>query len=86
MVRVAACFVCGIAAGFLVFCFYRDKEFFNFTGFEGRSCHDTHPNMVTRYFLNSWRNIKATGGYFLLGILLSALFQRYVLSDLFGGN
>lgn len=29
------------------------------------------------------RNIKATGGYFLLGVLLSALFQRYVPADRF---
>lgn len=31
------------------------------------------------------RNIKATGVYFLIGILLSALFQRYVPSEQFAG-
>lgn len=34
--------------------------------------------------------MKATGPYFLIGIILSALFQRYVpadlMTDLFGGN
>ena len=36
------------------------------------------------------KNVKATGPWFLLGIALSALFQRYVPADtmttLFGGN
>ena len=54
------------------------------------SSRDTHPNLFVRYILNVWRNIKATGVYFLFGILLSALFQRYVPQDLmarvFGGN
>ena len=39
---------------------------------------------------NIGRNVKATGPYFLLGVLLSALFQRYVPQDLMtafmGGN
>jgi hypothetical protein len=77
-------------AGLLIFLFYRNKEFFNFDGFEERASHDTHPNLLFRYLLNFWRNIKATGLYFLFGILLSALFQRYVPQDVminvFGGN
>lgn len=39
--------------------------------------------MFIRLIKNIGRNIKATGGYFLFGILLSALFQRYVPSDAF---
>ena len=31
VVRIAACFLCGITAGLLVRVFYRDKEFFNFS-------------------------------------------------------
>lgn len=89
-VRIVTCFLCGCAAGLLIFFFYRDKEFFNFDGFEERASHDTHPNLLIRYLLNFWRNVKATGLYFLLGILLSALFQRYVPQDImvnvFGGN
>ena len=89
-VRIITCFLCGCAAGLLVFLFYRDKDFFNFEGFEERAGHDTHPNLLIRYLLNLWRNVKATGLYFLIGILLSALFQRYVPQDVmvnvFGGN
>ena len=89
-VRIISCFLCGIAAGLLLHFFYRDKPFFDFTGFEERASHDTHPNLLIRYLLNVWRNVKATGPYFLAGIALSALFQRYVPQDLmtrlFGGN
>ena len=89
-VRIVSCFLCGCAAGLLVFLFYRKREFIDFSGFEEKAGRDTHPNLLIRYLLNVWRNIKATGIYFLLGILLSALFQRYVPQDLmtrlFGGN
>ena len=89
-VRLVTCFLCGAAAGLLIHFFYKDKPFFDFTGFEERASHDTHPDLLIRYLLNVWRNIKATGPYFLIGIFLSALFQRYVPEDLmvsvFGGN
>ena len=90
VVRIVSCFLCGCAAGLLVYVFYRNKEFFRFKNFEVRASHDTHPNLLIRYLLNFWRNLKATGLYFITGILLSALFQRYVPQDMmvrfFGGN
>ena len=90
IVRIVSCFFCGIAAGVLVFVFYRDRDFFDFSGFEERGSRDTHPNLLIRYLLNVLRNVRATGLYFIFGILLSALFQRYVPGDLmtkvFGGN
>ena len=89
-VRIVTCFLCGCSAGLLVFLFYRNRDFFDFRGFEEKASHDIHPNLLIRYLLNAWRNLRATGLYFLFGILLSALFQRYVPQDLmtkvFGGN
>lgn len=90
MIRILSSFVCGIAAGLLVRIFYRGKGFFNFKGFEGPKNRDTAPNILVRFLKNLGRNIKATGAYFLTGIVLSALFQRYVpaeaMTALFGGN
>ncbi len=83
VIRIVSCTVCGIAAGIMVHIFYKDKPFFNFEGFEPRASHDTHPNLFLRFLFNLGRNIKATGLYFLLGVLLSALFQRYVPADKF---
>ena len=90
MIRILSSFVCGIAAGLLVRIFYRGKGFFNFKGFEEPKNRDTAPNILVRFLKNLGRNIKATGVYFLTGIVLSALFQRYVpaeaMTALFGGN
>ena len=89
-VRIISCFLCGIAAGLLVRFIFQDKAFFNFEGFAEPKSHDTDPNILLRYLKNLWRNIKATGVYFLIGIVLSAVFQRYVpantMTALFGGN
>ena len=89
-VRILSCFFCGCAAGLLVRLFYRNKAFFDFAGFEEQASRDTDPNLLLRYLKNLWRNVKATGLYFLFGILLSALFQRYVpqaaMEKIFGGN
>lgn len=82
-VRFISCFICGVVAGLLVRVFYKNKNFFNFEGFSERASHDTDPNMLIRFIKNVGRNIKATGLYFLFGILLSALFQRYVPSEAF---
>lgn len=89
-VRIVTCFLCGVTAGLLVRIFFCRKPFFNFDGFEPPKNRDTDPNILARYLKNLGRNIKATGLYFLIGIILSALFQRYVPADvmtgLFGGN
>ena len=89
-VRIISSFLCGCLAGLMIHFFYRDRDFFDFSGFEERESRDTHPNILIRYLLNIARNIRATGPYFLVGILLSAIFQRYVpqkyMVSLFGGN
>lgn len=89
-VRIISCFLCGIAAGTMIRLFYKDKSFFDFSGFDGPTNRDVDPNLFLRLIKNIGRNIRATGPMFLLGILLSALFQRYipadVLTKLFGGS
>ena len=83
VIRCVSCFLCGAAAGLMVRFFFRDKGFFNFSGFQERAGRDTDPDLILRFLKDLGRNIKATGGYFLLGVLLSALFQRYVPADRF---
>ncbi len=90
LVRIISCFLCGVTAGIMVRIFYPQKEFFDFTGFDEPGCRDTDPSLIMRFLKNLLRNLKATGLYFLTGIMLSALFQRYVPADLmtklFGGS
>lgn len=89
-VRILSCTLCGIAAGGAVYLFYYGKDFFNFAGFAPGKSHDTGPDPLLRFLKNLGRNIKATGPHFLFGVLLSALFQRYVpaegFAELFGKN
>ena len=81
-VRIVSSFFCGIAAGLLLRKFYREKAFFNFDGFSAPQSRDTDPNLLIRLLKNLGRNVQATGPMFLLGVALSALFQRYVPAEL----
>ncbi len=84
-VRLLSCVLCGVVAGLCIHIFYRNKKFFNFTGFGTVSNRDTDPNILLRLLKNIGRNIKATGIYFFIGIILSVLFQRYVPAGSFAG-
>lgn len=90
IVRIVSCYLGGVFAGLLVRAFYRMKSFFNFSGFDEPKSRDTDPNILLRFLKNLWRNVRATGLYFFIGIMLSAVFQRYVpaeiMTDVFGGN
>ena len=94
VVRILSCVLCGIAAGLCIRFFYtqKNKAFFNFSNFgeiepENR---DTDPSPMIRLLKNIWRNVKVTGPYFLVGVALSAAFQRYVpesvMASLFGNK
>ena len=88
VVRIVSCFVCGIVAGLLVKLFYSSTSYFDFSSFDEPHNHDTDPNIFLRLVKNILRNIKATGLWSLIGIALSAIFQRYVpaeaMAKLFG--
>lgn len=82
-IRISSCFACGVAAGLLVRRCAAPNRFFRFDGFREPENRDTAQNVAVRYSANVWRNIRATGPWFLAGIALSALFQRYVPADAF---
>jgi uncharacterized membrane protein YraQ (UPF0718 family) len=104
VIRFVSCFFCGVTAGLLVRYFFKGRIFFNFTRFEearfgeasfkadsdGIVSRDTDPNIFLRFLKNLLRNLKATGPAFMIGVALSALFQRYIPPDavaaLFGRN
>lgn len=91
ILRIVVCLLCGMAAGLLVRLRYRSKLFFDFTAMqETPAGRDTDPNPLLRLLKNILRNLRATGVYFFAGVLLSALYQRYVPAslamNLFGGH
>ena len=89
-IRIISCFLCGITAGLIIRSAYKKNPFFTFRSFDEPKSHDTDPNIFIRFLKNLYRNLRATGLYFLLGIVLSALFQRYIPADaisfVFGGS
>lgn len=92
VIRIVSSFLCGAVAGLCIRIFYTNKgqSFFSFSGFGEPPNRDTDPNLFLRLLKNIWRNVKTTGPYFLIGIALSAAFQRYVpenlMVSLFGNN
>ncbi len=82
-IRIISTIFAGILAGLFVHFFFRKKQFFNFQELNSCSTRDTDPKLLLRLIKNIWRNVKATGLYFLAGIILTVLFQRYVPEDSF---
>ena len=87
LIRCVSCFLCGCCAGWLVRAFYgrKNRSFFDFSGFQEGKSRDTDPNIFLRFLKNIGRNIRATGPMFLLGILLTALYQIHVPPDFVSG-
>lgn len=81
VLRIVSGLLCGTLAGILVRVFFRKKPFYKLAAFEKMADRDTDPRIAMRLLKNIARNIRATGPYFLIGILLAALFQRYVPTD-----
>ena len=86
LIRFVSCFLCGITAGLLVRFFLTKRKYFDFkrffdSGRGGAKNRDTDPRLLIRFIKNLGRNLKATGPAFLIGIALSALFQRYVSAE-----
>lgn len=84
LARLAACLACGVAAGLAVRWRFRKKSFFRFPSLGDTRNRDLHPNPVWRYLLNVWRNIRATGPWFLLGVVLASLFLWLTPAEFFG--
>lgn len=88
VLRLVFCFLGGVCAGLCVRFFFHGKPFFFFAKLDEPGNRDTRPSIITRLMFNILRNIKATGPYFLLGIVLTALYQQYVpqewVANLFG--
>lgn len=90
LIRLNTCILVGFMAGILIRIFYKNKSFFRFDKLYEIHNKDIDPNPFLRLLKNIGRNIKATGPYFLAGIIISVLFQMYVPTDivtnLFGKN
>jgi uncharacterized membrane protein YraQ (UPF0718 family) len=66
----------GIAGGTLVFIFFKRKNFFNFSGFESYVDSDK-TGTRKNYIKDVGKSMRITAPYLIIGIVLTALFDRY---------
>lgn len=90
VIRLVVSILGGILAGVLIHYLFKKRPYFNFEEKFYSHNHDTDPNPALRYLKNVGRNVKVTLPYFLIGIGLTALYQRYVptsvITKLFHSN
>jgi uncharacterized membrane protein YraQ (UPF0718 family) len=90
LARLMACLAAGILAGILVYCFFKRQPLFQWKGFGEPECRNQGAPGFKRLAQDLKRGIFKTAPYFLAGIFLTALFDRYFPKDwiiqLFGNN
>ena len=90
LTRLALSILAGIVAGSLVKLFFDGKALFNFSGFEETRKSEDRSKPAIRLLKSIHRGIVKTAPYFLFGIFLTALFDRYfpkeLILNLFGSN
>jgi uncharacterized membrane protein YraQ (UPF0718 family) len=90
LARLAACLAAGICAGILTHYFFKRSLLFRFEGFGEPERRDRGMPGFKRLARDVWRGILKTAPYFLAGIFLTALFDRYFpkewIVQLFGSN
>jgi uncharacterized membrane protein YraQ (UPF0718 family) len=90
LARLASCLIAGIAAGILVRLLFGNRQVFNFDGFEEKKKKDNGQGAVKRLLSDMNRAILKTAPYFLVGILLAALYECYfsqdIIPNLFGNH
>ena len=84
MARLFLVLLCGVLAGLLVLIFFKERQLFNFERFEPKD------KVKKTYLRDLFKAFRITAPYLLLGVTLTALFNRYVppqlVSGLFGGR
>ncbi len=89
LLRLGISVLAGITAGLLIYWLYRGKQFFIFEGFEDKKSTCKSHDLET-LGKDVHRGILKTAPYFFVGILLTALFERYMpkmfFISIFGAN
>lgn len=90
VLRLVLCIAAGVTAGMLVRCFFNGRQLFNFEGFGDKKEKCCKAGAAAAFFSDMNRAVLKTAPYFLIGILLAAIFECYfpknIITDLFGSN
>jgi uncharacterized protein len=81
LIRLFVCIIAGVLAGILVKLVFRNNMLFDFSGFQVKK-RITNQSSILKIFLSDLkRGIIKTFPYFLIGIILTALFDRYIKGE-----
>lgn len=80
--RMLVSILAGILAGLLVRCFFGEGNFFDFSSFEIKKKHSEEMTVIKRFFKELNATIVKVTPYFLAGIILTALVDRYFPKEL----
>lgn len=83
IIRLLASIIAGIAAGAMVFLFFRKNGFFYFGAPDANSEINNKPHTLKSFAADINRGIVKTAPYFFAGILLTSLFEMYVPKEAF---
>ncbi len=88
--RIFVSILAGITAGILVKCFFNGNGFFDFRAFNMKKKCSSNDSILIMFFKELNSTIVKITPYFITGIILTALFDRYfpkeLISFLFSGN
>lgn len=88
LTRLGCCIFAGILAGILVKLFFRERVLLDFDGFEEKKKCSSGAGGISRLLSDINRAIIKTAPYFLVGIILAALFEIYfpkeIIINMFG--
>jgi uncharacterized membrane protein YraQ (UPF0718 family) len=77
LARMIVSILAGISAGLLIRCFFREGSFFDFSSFEIKKKCREEMTVLKRFFKELNATIVKVTPYFLAGILLTALVDKY---------
>jgi uncharacterized protein len=90
LIRLLVSITAGIIAAIMVNIFFKDKLLFDFSDFEVKDKNYNKSSTFKDFLSSLNRGIMKTAPYFLAGILLTALLDRFIQEDLllkaFGSN
>jgi uncharacterized membrane protein YraQ (UPF0718 family) len=82
LLRLILVFAAGMLAGVLVSYLYKTRSVFNTAAFD-KECTESGRTKFRQFLHSLRRNFEITAPYFLVGITLTVLFQRYLPTEIF---
>lgn len=82
IIRLFLSLLAGVIAGILIYLFFRKKKFFRFDDFHRKVKSPEKLPLIKLLFYDFYRAVLITGPYFIMGLLLTSISERYLSKEL----